>query len=66
MREGFLYYYKMKNGSQEMKGAIPLFGTKIEISNEIPKEQLGFQLISSTRSYHMYADNDVETQVDRN
>lgn len=63
MREGFLYYYKYKNGGQEKKGCISLYGCRIETSNEIPKDQLGFQLITKTRGYHMYADSDLETQV---
>jgi hypothetical protein len=59
---GFLYYYQIKNGSQEAKGVIPLLGSKLEISNEIPVEQLGFQLITKGRSFHLYGDTDVDTQ----
>jgi len=62
MRDGFLYYYRSHNGGQEMRGAIPLYNCKIEISREIPIEQLGFQIITAIRSYHVYADTDRETQ----
>jgi len=62
MRDGFLYYYRYHNGGQEMRGAIPLYNSKIEISRELPVEQLGFQIITAIRSYHVYAETDVETQ----
>jgi len=62
MRDGFLYYYKSKNGVQETKGTIPLYSCKIEISHEIPTQQLGFQIITTSRAFHVYADSDRETQ----
>ena len=57
-----MYYYRIKNGSQERRGVIPLLGSKLEISNEIPVTQLGFQVITKGRSFHLYGDTDVETQ----
>ena len=62
MKDGFMYYYKYHNGGQETKGCISLYKCRIETSSEIPKDQLGFQLITKTRYYHMYADSDTETQ----
>lgn len=62
MTDGFLHYYKVKeSGSKERCGTIPLYGSSVEISNEMPN-QLAFQIITRMRVYHLYADNELITK----
>lgn len=62
MIDGFLHYHKTKtSGGQQTRGSIPLYNSKIETCNELPN-QLAFQIITSKRTYVMYAETDSETK----
>jgi len=62
MRDGLLDYYKLKTYGKERKGSIALYSSRVESSNEIPNNHLGFQIVTPHRIYHLYGESDQETK----
>jgi len=65
MRKGFLSYYAPENdGGLQIRGIIPLQSARIVWSSaeESPTNSLSFQVVTSQRIYHLYAENERDTE----